>query len=462
MKRRMIISSTIVVLLMLVSIQMVLLGNVKSDPSWHYGDAEVGKLYVGELNVESAVQSFDYIGIAHANVSDDWVLWEEGKGNISVDWEVDIGNNHPEYLIVFMMGVYNVVNNTFLGSDQVYESYDENTISVDSGALGIEIEFTPEEIRNGEATLVALFEVQVRINDTSEAKNFTSIAHDRCIIGVDFVGPVGLSFAPFVENANDMMPPFWSYIPDWEVAFASDESEMMNETTILFGDLRETHQSSGSSVNPTWHFGHIEVIHEDPEDEPDITVSEEDDHITWTLNYPWGNPNSAVGLTRVSYEFDTWHPIFNPFPHPFCLMGFILRYSNTAIFALKLFWWHGWKPHQKSIYDLSQALDGWIDEEDNNIYFVAGRVAILYGIRYRQIDISDYYLHIDDSDNNDDVGSPSYDWSWRSYCAYQKIDTSLVGSVVKGNIAGLLKSENFVVYTYAGDNGETTVELICE
>jgi len=462
MKKRYILGSVTVALLMLVSTQIFITNTVKSDPSCHYGDADVGELYISELDVSSAVSSFDYVAIAHSDVNDDWVCWEQGEGTVTVDCEVDIDDNHPEYLIMFSMGVYNIDDDCeCIGSDSIYESYAEDTSAFDSGTLEVDVSFTIPQQAAGEATLVALFETQVIINNTVEAKNFTSVSHERCVIGVDFIWPRD-SFPPFIIEANNEMPTIWSYLPDWQSAFSGSEGEMLNETTIVFGDLQEVQESSGSSLNPTWHFAEIEVIHEDPEDDPTISIDEVDNTTNWFLNWPFYDPESAVGLTKISYDFDTWNPVFNPYPHPFCLMGFRLKY-NANFFALNLFYWNAWRLHERSIYDLSQALDGWIDPQDNNVYFTEGLVWILYGVNgWESMDISDYYLHVGNTEQNDDFDSPSTVWSWSDYCAHQKIETSKVGSVVEGNIASILPFENRVVYTYGGDTGDTTVELICE
>lgn len=128
MKKRYILGSVIVALLMLVSSQIVFLNTVKSDPTCHYGDAEAGTLWITELNVSSAVNDFDYLGVAHVSAKDDWVCWDDGSGNVTADWEVVIGNNHPEYYVEHSIAVYNVDNDCAgLGTDTFKATYNADT-----------------------------------------------------------------------------------------------------------------------------------------------------------------------------------------------------------------------------------------------------------------------------------------------------------------------------------------------
>ena len=53
MNKKYIIGSVLVALLMLVSTQIVFLNTVKSWPSEHEGDADVGDLWITELNTSA-------------------------------------------------------------------------------------------------------------------------------------------------------------------------------------------------------------------------------------------------------------------------------------------------------------------------------------------------------------------------------------------------------------------------
>ena len=110
MRKKIILGSVLVALLMLVSTQMVFFEIVRSsDPTAHEGYADAGDLWIDELDVSSDRATFDYLGIGHANATDDWVIWENGTGTINSYWDVDIGSGyHPEYYVLLHMVLYNV------------------------------------------------------------------------------------------------------------------------------------------------------------------------------------------------------------------------------------------------------------------------------------------------------------------------------------------------------------------
>lgn len=145
MKKRYILGSVIVALLMLVSTQIMFLNTAKSDPTSHTGDANVGMLWISELNVEPAVDSFDFIGIGHVDAMDDWVLWEEGIGNITATWGVTADDNHPEYFITFDLAICNVDdNNEEIGNDTVTRTISENQSCSMDGTLKVELQFSQQ------------------------------------------------------------------------------------------------------------------------------------------------------------------------------------------------------------------------------------------------------------------------------------------------------------------------------
>lgn len=75
--------------MILVISQTTFFTNVRSDPdpSSSIGDADAGSFWVNEMIVSSEL-NFTNIGIAHANASDDYVEWREGRGNVTADWSV--------------------------------------------------------------------------------------------------------------------------------------------------------------------------------------------------------------------------------------------------------------------------------------------------------------------------------------------------------------------------------------
>ena len=94
---------------MLVSTQTVFLNIVKSDPQLHPGEAFVGDLWVSELNVSSVLEEVAFVGVGHANATDDYVAWEHGEGDIVANWTVQIDErSHPDYCVMFSLIAYNV------------------------------------------------------------------------------------------------------------------------------------------------------------------------------------------------------------------------------------------------------------------------------------------------------------------------------------------------------------------
>lgn len=162
MKKKIMWGSVFIALLMLVSTQTVFMNTVKSDPTQHTGDADVGTLWISELNVSSELQTIDYIGISHANATDDWVLWEDGTGNINASWSVDIGGNHPEYFVRFGLTVYNVDDeNKIIGNDTFIQTYNANTDYDESGTLTAVIEFTERQMLEYSQSLVCYLDAEV-------------------------------------------------------------------------------------------------------------------------------------------------------------------------------------------------------------------------------------------------------------------------------------------------------------
>lgn len=188
MKRKIFWGSVVVALLMLVTSQIVFLNTVRSDPTRHAGDADAGSLWISELDVSSDLATIDYIGIGHANATDDWVLWQYGTGNITANWSVNIGaGNHPEYFVIFSLLVFNVDhNNTEIGNDTFSKTYTARNYYSESGNLSVAIEFTPQQMAVGSQTLVCYLNTHIQINYTVEAVNFSSMADDRSVIAVEF------------------------------------------------------------------------------------------------------------------------------------------------------------------------------------------------------------------------------------------------------------------------------------
>jgi hypothetical protein len=249
MKKKIMLGSVIITLLMLVTTQVVLLNTVRSsDPTAHEGDADVGSLWISELDTTSDLQNVPYVGIGHANATDDWAIWTDGTGNINSSWDVDIGEIHPEYYVKFALSVYNVDdNNTEIGNDTFIKTYNTMTSYDESGTLTVALEFSQQQQQAGSQTLVCYLDAYIRINDTVEAKNFTSWADDRCVVAIDFSDPGDQPLFPtYREEANENFPSMFSYINGWDLsARFSDEDDMLNNQT--FANIGYSSSSSSSN-----------------------------------------------------------------------------------------------------------------------------------------------------------------------------------------------------------------------
>ena len=149
------------------------------------------------------------MSIGHANATDDWVLWDDGTGNINASWSVDIENRHPEYYVVFMLSVFNIDdNNAELGNDTFTKTYSTNTSYDESGTLSVPIAFSQDFLRAyTNATLVCYIDAIARINNTVDAVNFTSWGQDRCVVGVSLVtDQTREPFTRFTDEANEVWP----------------------------------------------------------------------------------------------------------------------------------------------------------------------------------------------------------------------------------------------------------------
>lgn len=112
----------------------------------------------------------------------------------------------------------------------------------------------------------------VKINNTSESKNFSSWGHDRSIVAVDFADPGGQpSFPTYREEANRNYPNIWSWIPGWSVSsrFANEADMLENQTFVKIGK-----QGGSSSGTYNWKL-----------DEVDINLFSDKTVFDWTGSY---------------------------------------------------------------------------------------------------------------------------------------------------------------------------------
>ena len=296
---------------MLISTQTVLLNIVKSDPTIHTGDASAGDLWISELDVSSVLEETDYVGIGHVNATEDYVLWENGQGNITAKWTVDIEmETHPEYCIMFSLLVFNVDDNTTeLGNDSIMRTYDAGETYGEGGTISAAIEFDQDFLQtHDEATVVCILNTLVRINNTEEAVNFTTWAMDRCVIGVGLDEEI--SEQPFSRfrteaNANFSTPFAWPLGWDEGDRF-DDEDDMLN--TITYAQIGQCTSEPSGEFN--WYLGHIEVK---LKSNGKLNFHYFDD---WDPNLEkmyckWDEQDKITLNTYINYEITGEDPIYN-------------------------------------------------------------------------------------------------------------------------------------------------------
>ena len=465
MKRKIFWGSVIIVLLMLVSSQIVFLNAVKSDPSSHTGDADVGRLWISELNVESAAESFDFIGIGHTNATDDWVLWENGVGNITADWNVDIDNNHPEYHVRFYLMVFNVdimEDDNEIGNATFEKTYNENTSYDESGILTVALEFTPEQMEEKSQTLVCYIQTWVTLNETQEAVNFTSSADDRAVVAVDFENPLEIpQFSTYVNESNEKFPSMWSWIDGWEEIFESEEEMLNTQTYFEIGVDQATPEYSGNSI---WYMGNVnfQVV-----DTYVVFLGFEVDEQQKEWEYS-DYDGLMHGPTRINYTRVGQRDHF-PFTY-----GYYLTYENVEPCTKKV---------EKTVKQgdprygylsnrIKNAEDVWAPHD---IITIGGWLwckaeglqrTINLGLRGYSIKI------VEDGDNYIEEVNSSY-YYWEDACSYHNVSeysadpsSSSSGGIttVEANIYEIVGStaSDEHIYTFAGDSGNVRVSFICE
>ena len=466
MKKRYVLGSVIVALLMLVSTQIVFLNTVKSDPTRHTGDADVGDLWISELDVSSDLATIDYVGISHVNATEDWVYWQSGSGNINASYSVDIERNHPEYYVIFTFEVINVDDNcNAIGNDTFSKTYNANTDYDESGTLSVALSFTQQQQQAGFQALVCILGAYVQINNTVEAVNFSCIAQDRCVVAVDFDDPPRLPpFSKYRDDANDDFPSMWSWIDGWnEGGKFSDEDDMLNNQPYFVVTNGTLPQPDG---NDKWHIGNL-TLEEGyfgllKLDECSFTV------IGNTTNWSLNANDTAVGVSYCNYTVEADGLIKQNIR-----LRILLDASEEPNYTPVAFGGERWKPsygygpHGIKAYtaasngsdkdhDGNISIDGWIWAANLNIF---------------SVHLSDYdvfNIHIDSNANQTSGGSSS-SYYWKYSCAYQNqtSDSLPVSSsnqsgitTVRPDISNVLSLTNGNVYSFAADRGDTRIEFV--
>jgi len=464
MKKKYLVGSILVMLLMLVSTQLVFMKTVKSDPTIHYGDAYVGEFWISELDVSKEIEEFDYIGIAHTRADHDWVAWDEGSGNISANWTVDIDSrSHPAYYIIYSLVVYNINNRSQeFGNATFSQSFDKDETYDESGTLVIPIQFSESEMGDWEyVTVVCSLGAIVQLNETKDAKNFSSIAEDHSVVAVDFEMPMWIPlFSYYTNEANEEAPIMWSWIDGWEEKFES-ETEMLNEQTFF---TVGNEQSSNSQNNNSWHVGNISV-----RVKYFGLITEDED---FNIGDPIVNWSESGGYIRG----EAWYGYSITYPHPF-VYGIRLRMFLKATelsppegIALGLKYWDFNDNHNGKVSAFVECPE---DAAGNNSYInVDGYIwaARINTLCYHLNNYVNYQIHIDQNVNQSyNIDSETY--YWEDECAYlnETSETLAVSSetyfgitTVEADISNVLQESNQSIYSFAADRGDTRVEFTCE
>ncbi|MCU0849758.1 MAG: hypothetical protein MUC80_00600 [Candidatus Thermoplasmatota archaeon] len=455
MNQKVMLGSILCLLLMLVSTQTVFLNIVKSDPQIHQGEAFVGDLWVSELNVSSVLEEVAFVGIGHANASDDYVAWETGEGDIVANWTVQIEErSHPDYNVMFSLIAYNIDdNNSEMDTAYCVEDYEANTGYNDSGYLRLHVEFDNDFLKvNTEATLVCYLNAAVKINNTEEAVNFTTWGQDRCIIGVVFDS--GSSFEPyshFREEGNDNFPNIWSWLPGWnESSRFDDEQDMLENQTFFYVS------GSEQSEEGDWHLGEF-----------DITMGPgllyDADFSYYTQNYPIQfDDGEQVVNPYISLNYDYHQGAPQKSVNRFILIhegiGSLINRTNG-----------GSGRYAQDYMGTSFLLHDYDDRNSDDYIIFVGRAWSNGLLR----SLSNPLLcSVEIESGTGDLQSSMYSnegYYWMENCGYFNttysldIDSSTNFGIttIDCDISNVLLDNEQYVYTYAADIGDTQIALTC-
>ena len=468
------------VIIMLLTAQTILLtptvnSEVVDQP--HYGDASAGSFWMTELDTTNTLNDVPCVGIAHAAATDDWVIWDDLKGDITADYIIDIDYpDHPGYEVIFFLSVYNVDDeNNEIGSDIFQKTYNEGNTYSEMGTLSISLSFKKKIKKLGSITLVINLGAMVRILETNEAVNYTSFAQDRSIVAVQFkLEPKIPPFSVFVDEANEKFPPMFSWMSGWEDVFSSEE-EMFAQTTFF---------SVGYNVyepineNTDWKIQDFDFEFDYGGDHFDLTV---------TLNWPgksisWGYDEDGwiKGLTYIPYEvnYPNHHPLnlglwsrynlfakVGPNPLDIQLCAFTPLYHLT--------YWNMYPDNFDGSFEAGLKIHKNAANNYNEIpifgYCWAFNIFTLDGWLF-----GGYNINVLDGNNNYQLPAEE-EFFWLAQSVYSEnqniefitdliqVDETNSPSIVAVDITNLLQSNNTgeITYTFAGDRGQTRVIFDC-
>lgn len=457
MNKKYILGSILCILLMLVSTQTILMNIVRSDPPIHEGEAYVGNLWISELDSSSVLEEVDFVGVGHANATDDYVTWENGEGEIVANWSISIQTTyHPAYNVEFTLVACNVDDNcSSMGMDHVVIDYDEDTKYNDSGQLTLNIQLDQDFIKNNtEATLVCYLNAAVKINNTVEAVNFTTWAQDRCVVGIVLDDETSEQpYSRFITEANDNYPNIWSWQTGWDQSSRfSDEDDMLETQTFFYisgnqngqqGDWKigqfEIYMERGKYNVQTQHLGLTHGVEFSPSGQKNVNPY-------WTVVFHYTN-GPRISFNRMALTHQNISQI---------------KVSNRI-----------WYP-----YDGDMGIGFTITEDDLVSTFLGQPALYFSGFawsigRYLPPTLVPIERVLYKTGNTGSTGSLTFSESgyyWEGSCGYFNSTFSLgVDSLTHFGIttvdcdisAVLLAEGEQYVYTYAADVGDTQIELSC-
>lgn len=475
MKKKIVLSNIIIALLMLASFQIAFFETVESNDKRPNEDHSIGTIWNTELDVSSLIRGFDDISIAHCNPIDRLVLLPARNGNLTVEWTVEINSqSHPEFFAAFSLFVYNIDdNNTEIGNDTFMKTYNKDSQYDENDILKVALDFSGW-IKNENITLLCELGASFMLNKTREAKNFTSVAQDRCVVVVflDKLGPRGFDMWEYRNKANYAQPCMWSWIDGWEEKFESEELMLNNQTYFQVGWNTTSEYTNG---NVPWWLGWINVTIEEYLNvnfgwEPDMK------HVYWDF----GSDGWVEGQGRVNYSITLDKPFV---PYPPITMRWYLFYDEgssgscmSGLWPARKTWIYGLplNDYFKATLQLSDSHDV------NNNNAVRCKLLVWAGLFFgfipHLIEMEyNYYCH-NESGAGNTPGSGGTPFYWEEDAAYSNSTTPDISNVtifgityvevditrILVNVGSTLQpSENEIIYTWRGDSRETRVIITC-
>jgi hypothetical protein len=436
---------------MLVSTQTMLLNIVRSDPPMHEGDAYVGNLWMNELNTSSVLEDVDFIGVGHANATDDYVTWENGEGEIVANWTVDIETEcHPDYCVMFSLMAYNIDdNNSEMDTNYSEVNYDADTKYNDDGQLRLSIQFDQKFLENNtEATLVCYLNAAVKINNTEEAVNFTTWGQDRCIVGVLF-NP-NSSFEPyshFREEGNDNFPNIWSWLPEWnESSRFDDEQDMLENQTFFYVSGNE------QSEEGDWHFGEFDITMG-----PGFQYVAQFNYLSPIYHLQFDNEGKQNVNPCISLDYS-----YLGGPELSLNRIYVIHEGDSTIY-------HDHAQYDETDMGTPMVLHDYHDVNSNDRIWFAIQAWSWGVLGHTRITLPGLVVIDEGVGSLQPSGSPVGGYYWMDRCGYYNttytldVDSSTNFGIttIDCDISDILLDNGQYIYTYAGDVGDTQIELTC-